>query len=451
MSPADRVDAWVTQIIGSGDVATWLAGGAGPWLLALLAPAATLLAIASALFDRASHIRVRHWAEHAGERLRALYDHRRRFEAFRFLLSVISRLMPAVLLFLATTVFVAREVRGALWLAAAIALALAWFNEWLARFVVRLHAEAGLRMATPLYSLASWLLYPLVLVLAPLVIGYDEGRAHASEDEEDDASDDEIDAYIDVGRREGILEPDEEDLVRSVVDFGDTQVRSVMTPRVEINSAPVDAEPEELAARFFESKNSRLPLYRDNIDHVVGILHIRDLFESMYSPGETNPLEHCQQPHYVPESKDLPELLAELQERHQQMAIVVDEYGGVAGLVTVEDLVEEIVGDIRDEHEPQAEAEQVGEGRWRLAGRSQLEDLEEMLELDLNADELPYETLSGWICGELGHVPRVGERLELLGLELQIEEADERRVILVTVTKSPDPVAAVEETVSVRA
>ncbi|MEM8933388.1 MAG: hemolysin family protein, partial [Acidobacteriota bacterium] len=361
---------------------------------------ALLFATLAALLERSSHIRISHWAEHAGDRMRRLYESRRHFEAFRYLLTVVSRLLGVGLLALAWWLLAGSSSQP--W-AAPLAVVVALVGiELFTRWTVRAHAETSLRALTPVYIVLRPLAWPLIWALAPILAFAEDGEDANADGDEDEASDDEIDAYIDVGRREGILEPQEEELVRSIVDFGDTHVRSIMTPRVEIQSAPVDADLETLAAKFFESKNTRLPMYQESIDHVVGVLHIRDLFEAVHTGQTIDAKELSQQPYHVPEGKPLPELLAELQERHQQMAIVVDEYGGVAGLVTVEDLVEEIVGEIRDEHEPRPDTQVLDIGRWRLSGRMHLEDFEDLVEVDLSADELPYETLSGLICGELG-------------------------------------------------
>ena len=407
-------------------------------LLTLVAPAAALLAVLSALFERGGHIRIRHWAKQAGQRIGVLYASRAKFEAFRYLLTLGSRGLLLLMLVLVWSVIAAvapAMPQGTrVWSTGLSMLAYLLVVEWLTRYFAKRHTERALALLTPMYRGLYFLLRPLIWLLTP-AMGFAEDVE--DEDDEDEASEDEIDAYIDVGRREGILEPEEEEMVRSVVDFGDTQVRSVMTPRVEINSVSADADVEEMAAKFFESKNSRLPLFRSSIDDIVGVLHIRDLFETMHSGGEQSADELCQQPLYIPESKPLRDSLEELQARHQQMAIVVDEYGGVAGLVTVEDLVEEIVGDIRDEHEELDDHETLDDGRWRLSGRTHLEDFEEVVSLDLGVDDLPYETLSGLICGQLGYVPKVGETLSHLGLEFLVEEADERRVTQVAVSRSP--------------
>jgi len=412
----------------------WLTG----WCLAFLVPATLLLSILSALIERSGPIRLRHWVEEAGGTLRQLYDAPTRFAAFCFLLGLTARLAPVIVAGLLWDLFKVSAAPVDWWLApllVAVGLALV---EWLNRPLVERHSEKALsrlslflRAFYHLFRPAIWLLGRFIAPAAP---------QNGEEEEDDDASEGEIAAFIDVGRREGILEPEEEELVRSIVDFGDTQVRSVMTPRVEVNSVSVETTPEEVAKVFFECKHARLPVYRESIDHVVGILHIRDLFEALHT-GRSGSLEELiNPPYHVPESKTLRELLQELQALHQQMAIVVDEYGGVAGLVTVEDLLEEIVGDINDEHEvTDGEPVMVDEGRWRVLGRTYLEDLEEIFDLDLDLDTLPYETVSGLVCGELGYVPKAGQIVQLHGLEFTVEEADERRVTSVVVGVSATP------------
>ena len=399
------------------------------WTAVLGFLATLLLVVTSALLERSGPIRLRHWAEHAGGRLNRLYSNPPRLGAFRFLLAFLAKLSPVVFSWSVWEILRA-QTPAAPWLALAAVVVLLALVEWVNRFLVERHAEASLARVNPLLHSIAFVLMPLIWILAPFTAPFSEEQEE--DEDEDAASDDEIDAFIDVGVKEGILEPEEQELVRSIVDFGDTQVRSVMTPRVEITSSPVESEPEELARRYFESKHSRLPLYRESIDHIVGILHIRDLFETLHREESFDASKLSHTPLYVPETKLVRDLLEEMQTLHQQMAIVVDEYGGVAGLVTVEDLVEEIVGEISDEHElHESERERLDDHRWRVAGRTYLEDLEEIFGVD--ADDMPYETVSGLICGQLGYVPKAGEVLETHGLVFEIEDADERRVTSVQV------------------
>jgi CBS domain containing-hemolysin-like protein len=409
----------------------WLSG----WALALLTLVMLVFAPLSVLLERSSPIRLRHWAEEAGGGLRGLYDQPACFESFRFLITLATGVAPVFQVLFLWVVLRDLGVGGAFWSAPLLVSLLLLALEWGSRTLVERHAEQTLSMATVLLRVLHRVFWPLIWLLAYAVALDDPDEEEG--DDEDEVSDEEIEAYIDVGRREGILEPEEEKLVRSIVDFGDTQARSVMTPRVEMVTAAVDASLEELAEVFFASKRSRIPLYRGSVDQVVGILHIRDLFEGLQGEGHKTAEELVKTPHYVPESKALRELLEELQSLHQTMAIVVDEYGGVSGLVTVEDLVEEIVGEINDEHETTGVFPVVlDEYRWRFHGRTDLELLAETLDLDVDLDDLPYETVSGLICGELGYVPKEGETIETYGLVFSIEEADERRITGVIVQRA---------------
>lgn len=406
----------------------------GVWGVGLGAPLMVLLVLSSALVERSGPIRLRHWAEEAGGNLRQLFVAPRQFESFRLLLALLARLLP-LLLWLVLAELLGRTMARP-WLPAAATVAfLITATELLSRFLVELHTEAALRRLTPLLGVLRWALLPLILLGSLLV----PDSRDTAEEPEDEVSEDELEAFIDVGRREGILEEGEGELLQSIVDFGDTQAKSVMTPRVEIVCASIEASFEQLTELFFESKHSRLPLYREAIDEIVGVLHIRDLFEaSRGDPAEFDAAPLTKPPHFVPESKPLDDLLRELQNRSLQMAIVVDEYGGVAGLVTMEDLLEEIVGEIQDEHEKDLiEPQPLESGGWRLEGRTDLYQLESLLGVDLS--DLPYETVSGLVCGELGYVPRSGVHYSTHGLRFTIEEADDRRVIQLSVAEERTP------------
>jgi putative hemolysin len=251
-------------------------------------------------------------------------------------------------------------------------------------------------------------------------------------EDEGQVTEDEIEAFLDVGTREGILEPGEDDLIQRLIDFGDTVVRSVVTPRIDMVCAPVNSSLESLAELFLSSKHSRIPVYQESVDHIVGILHIRDLLRGLRDGAGPSVSDLMMEPYFVPETKPLSELLSEFQALHLQMAIVVDEYGGTSGMVTVEDLLEEIVGEIQDEHDESAPVnEPLEDGGWRLDGRAPLESLDELFEVEL--DEEAYETIGGLIFGTLGYVPEPGECVEIGGLRFRIESVEQRRISSVAV------------------
>jgi CBS domain containing-hemolysin-like protein len=403
------------------------------WAVALLPPTGVLAAILSALLERSGPIRLRHWAEEAGERVRQLYDDPVRFGLFRYLLSLIARLSPLLLYVTLAELLDHLRLLHPSAVALAAVLLLVASVEVLNRVLVGRDPERALRTLTYVYRGALILFAPILTLLAPLV----PVRPERDDGEEgESASDEEIEAFIDVGTREGILEPEQGEMLWSIVDFADTLVRSVMTPRIDMVCAPVTAGIEELAERFVESGHSRLPIYQDSIDHIVGVLHIRDVLRALRSPEPPAVADLVKPPLFIPETKPLGELLKELQARFQQVAIVVDEYGGTAGLVTVEDLIEEIVGEIMDEHEALvAELEPVSEGVWKLDGRAHIELLDELFQVDL--EDAEFETVAGLIFSALGRVPQVGESVECYGLRFTVEAVADRRIQTVRVERIP--------------
>ncbi|HWM94216.1 MAG TPA: hemolysin family protein [Thermoanaerobaculia bacterium] len=415
------------------------------WSFVLLLPVAVVSSVLSALLERSGPIRLRHWVEEAGGRLRKLYDSPTRFMLFRVILSLTARLAPVGLyLTLAEILAHLRRAHPAAWSVGTI-LIVVLAIEMTNRALVGHDPERALRALTRVYRAVLVILTPVLTLLAPLVPAVSLERDRREDgNEEESATDEEIEAFIDVGTREGILEPEQGEWLWSIMDFRDTAVRSVMTPRIDMICAPVDISIDVLAERFVESGHSRIPLYEESIDNIVGILHIRDVLRATRMPEPPAVREMIKPPLFIPETKPLGELLKELQARFQQVAIVVDEYGGTAGLVTVEDLIEEIVGEIMDEHEALvAELEPLENGAYRIDGRAHIELLDELFQVDIEDPE--YETVAGLIFSALGHVPQVGESVDCFGLRLTVEAVADRRIQTVRIERIPSPQEPGEE------
>ncbi len=414
------------------------------WAIVLLTPLAVLAATLSALLERSGPIRLRQWAEDAGGSLLALSESQARFAVFRYVLSLLSRVLPVLVsLLLAGLLTLWHRAVPLLWSFGTV-LVLVATTEAVNRMLVGQDPERALRGLTRVYRAALWVLKPLLALILPLVPA-GAFKRHEEGEEAESASDEEIEAFIDVGTREGILEPQEGEWLWGIVGFSETQARSVMTPRIDMVCAPVDCTLDTLAERFIESGHSRIPIYEDSIDHVIGILHIRDVLRATRSPEPAGVREILKPPLFVPETKLLSELLKELQARFQQVAIVVDEYGGTAGMVTVEDLLEEIVGEIMDEHEAlAAELEPLDNGAYRLDGRAHIELLDELFSIEIEDEEPEYETVAGLIFSVLGRVPRVGESVESHGLRFTVEAVADRRIQTVLIEKA-EPSETAEE------
>lgn len=252
---------------------------------------------------------------------------------------------------------------------------------------------------------------------------------NGEEDEEQDAGDD-IQALIDVGEAEGILEEEEGELIHSIIEFGDTRVNEVMTPRPDIVAVAAEATVREARDIMIESKYSRLPVYRDQIDNVEGLIYVRDLLQRWSEGNEDGPISPLVRPvYFIPETKPVADLLEEMQKAHVQLSMVIDEYGGVSGLVTVEDILEEIVGEIEDEDIAGEELNDIveqGDGCFEVLGSTEIGKIERLFDIEIEADD--FTTIAGLVINESGKVPQPGEHLTFRGLELEVLEADERRI-----------------------
>ncbi|HEY8188535.1 MAG TPA: hemolysin family protein [Pyrinomonadaceae bacterium] len=259
------------------------------------------------------------------------------------------------------------------------------------------------------------------------------------EEEEQDAGDD-IQALIDVGEAEGILEEEEGELIHSILEFGDTRVSEVMTPRPDIVAVAAGSTVREARDIMTDSKYSRLPVYRDQIDNVEGLIYVRDLLQHWAEGNENEPISSLVRPvFFIPETKSVSELLEEMQKAHVQLSMVIDEYGGVCGLVTVEDILEEIVGEIEDEDIEGDELNDIveqGEGCYEVLGSTEIGKIERLFDLEIEADD--FTTIAGLVISKSGKVPQTGDRLTFRGLEVEVLEADERRIGRLRVKRAAD-------------
>jgi putative hemolysin len=248
-----------------------------------------------------------------------------------------------------------------------------------------------------------------------------------------------VEAFITAGAEEGILEEEDRKLIQSVVAFGDKNVREVMTPRPNIVAISVDKSLEDLRQLVIHEQFSRIPVFRDTIDNIIGFVHVRDMFELSEEDRQNRPLGSLiRQIPLVPETKRVSEMLRQMQQEGSHMFIVVDEYGNTAGLATMEDLVEEILGEIRDEHEPDHDVRQESQSVFIASGSLDLDRLHDLLKFRPQGDT-QSTTVGGLVAEWLGHVPQVGEVVERDGIRIEVLAGNERRVEEVRISRAPVP------------
>jgi len=338
---------------------------------------------------------------------------------------------------LATSVIIAvfGWPRGVPYAIVGIVLMILIFGEIVPKTIAAKYADRlALIFARPLAALST-ILSPVVRVLSALgsiVMRPFGGRVNLTSPL---VTEEEIRELVKVGEEEGVIEQAEREMIHSIFEFGDTVVREVMVPRIDM-ACVADTETVAGALRLIRAEqHSRLPVYHGAIDQIVGIVHVKDLLTAMLDGRSEAPVKEVARPAYfIPESQPLARLLREFRRRKTEMAIVVDEYGGTAGLVTTEDLLEEIVGPILDEYDVEEKlVEIVNESVALVDGRASLEEINETLHLDFPVGEV--DTIGGFIYSLLGHVPAQGESVTSDGVELFVERLEGHRVARVRVTK----------------
>lgn len=244
-----------------------------------------------------------------------------------------------------------------------------------------------------------------------------------------------IDALISAGEEEGLIEEEDRKLIQSVVAFGDKTVREVMTPRPKIVGIEASRSLEDLRELAIHEQYSRIPVYEQSIDQIIGFVHVRDMFELSEEDRKQRKVRELLRPiRYVPETKPVTDLLREMQQDGAHMVIVIDEYGNTAGLATMEDLVEEILGEIHDEHEPERDFYEEPEGRYIVAGSLDVDRLQDLLGFRPQ-EETESTTVGGLVTEWLGRVPSVGEAFEREGIRIEVLAGDDLRVNQVRISK----------------
>lgn len=297
------------------------------------------------------------------------------------------------------------------------------------------HAERfALRIAGPIWVLTRFLT-PLVFVLSSITRGLIRIFGGTPEKREPNYSEEELKTMMDVGHEEGVLEGDERRLLQNVFEFGDAQVRDVMVARIDIVAVEVDAHYDEVMAVFSAEHCSRMPVFEDSLDNIIGILHVKDIFLMEKEKEKFSLRDHIRSPHYTIESKRIADLFEEMRGKRTQMAVVVDEYGGTAGIVTVQDIIEVIFGDISDEYDDGAdEIMQVSDNEYWVAGSTKLKDINDLFNVQLVSED--FESIGGLMTGLLGRLPRKGDRIEIHNLTCQVLDADRTRITRLSVKMS---------------
>ena len=305
---------------------------------------------------------------------------------------------------------------------AVLTVAILIFGEISPKTIAKNNPETFALFSAPIINVLRIILFPLIFIFN----GWQKLLSKIFKNSDDQGiTEEELISIIEEAEEDGDIDKEESDLIKSAIEFGDLEVGDIFTPRIDITALPVGATKETVAKVFAESGYSRLPVYDGSIDNIVGILYYKDFYTVAYKANV--PLHEIIKPViYVATTQPVNELMKELQEKQLHMAIVTDEFGSTAGIVTLEDILEEIVGEIWDEHdEIIEEIKEIGEKEYIVSGRTNVENLFSELDLDR---EIESVTVGGWAMEALGKIPEVGDSFEEFGIAATVTEMDGRRV-----------------------
>ena len=403
----------------------------------LIAPlfitALLLMSIIDVAFTSLNKVSVRRLADHpnakAAPSLAALLE--TRAEVLMSIHIVIQMLLVfgAVLLFGAFERRQVRYVPGVLGTVIVMMFVILIFRHLIPRIITMRNPEIVFLRLFPIFKVAHFTLRPFSRPLMAALNYFHRWDEEMEPPKEEEASEEEIQAFIDAGQEEGILEHDEGQMIQSIVHFGDKVAREVMTPRIQIVAIDINSPVEKLLELITITCHARIPVYRDDLDNIEGIVHERDLLRVCRKDDRLESFRSLVKAvYFVPETKAVDDLLQEMKEKGDQMVMVVDEYGGISGLITIEDLIEEIVGEIHDESESDRDKViEESQGVFVVPGSLDLGIVEEKLGTPLVA-ETECTTVAGAVVQLFGRLPSPGEKIEHGGVEIEVIDADRRRV-----------------------
>lgn len=312
------------------------------------------------------------------------------------------------------------------------------FGEIIPKSFAKSHHERLFGSFLWLINVLYHLFYPAVSALLHIADAvFSRIGGHHILEKHDDVSEKEIEFLIDYSDEKGLMETEKTEMLQNIFSLGQTHVKEIMSPKSEITALSTKSTFEEAIKAFNQSHYSRLPVYQGNEDNIVGIIHQKDIFELLLKNQRIDISKLIRPVLFVPETQKINQLLSEFLKKRMHMAIVVDEYGSVAGLVTLEDIVEEIIGDITDEHEVIDTAiVPLEKGGWLIDGGIDLEDVEDEFKITFNAED--SVTLAGWLTEKLQHLPRKGERVFYEGYCFQVQQASQKRVLQVLVFENKE-------------
>ena len=403
-------------------------------VLVILIVLSSFFSASETAFSSVNQIRLRHYVEEGMKGAKVAYELCERFEDVLLVILVMNNVVNFAAASIAAVVAV--EVFGdavVVLVTLAITIIIVIFGEIIPKSYARDNAESFVLYTSGTYRLLVFALKPITSVLKVIKNVFSKSD---EEEEEPSVTEDELDVIINTMEEEGVLEEDEVDMLQGVLDLSDTFVKNIMTPRADVVSINILSNVEEAKQKFMQYKFSRIPIYEKAHDNIVGLLHERDLFRALIEGSGVVAVklsELIKEPVYVSSSMRVSSLLAKLREGKQHLAVVIDEHGASSGIVTMEDVIEEVVGEIYDEHDEDEELiTKKSDTVYEVSADVALDDLCDLLGVNIKEDD-DVVPIGSWLYEKLEDIPNVGDEYEYENLEFKITSVENRRIMRVLV------------------
>ena len=409
--------------------------------LVVLSIFAVLFSVVEVLINRLSRNEILNIAETGGPQHEILTSLLRYPQRFSATIIVAKSILIVCIVVLLLALFDFNSLRDRIIGALLAILLIVVVTELLPKNYVQGSSENSTISALRFVHAVYWVLYPLVKPLSLLgYLGVQTLGGKIRTEQDGSVSPEDLEALENVGNSQDILEEEEREMISRILDLPDKVVREIMVPRTDVTCLDVSSPKEIVLQTVMESRHSRIPVYEEQIDRIIGLLHVKDLLDGWAEdqPLDLRSIATDRPPLFTPESKKISDLFRELRANMQHMAIVVDEYGGTAGIVTLEDIIEEIVGEIQDEYDfdEQEELIPLAENTYSVDARMSLIDFNEQLETQIESENA--DTIGGFIFDHLGRVPDQDNQFSYQGLTFTIVEADERRIHRIRIQRLKD-------------